>query len=51
MSVINIEEIEELKKTSIYFKNLIDEIIYCKNKSLDKAEKLVTETKDRKSVV
>jgi hypothetical protein len=49
MSVINIEEIEELKKTSIYFKNLIDEIIYCKNKSLDKAEKLVTETKIEKN--
>ncbi len=49
MSVINTEEIEELKKTSIYFKNLIDEIIYCKNKSLDKAEKLVTETKIEKN--
>ena len=35
MSVINTEEIEELKKTSIYFKNLIDnkEVNYEINKS------------------
>ena len=49
MSIINIEEIEELKKTSIYFKNLIEEVTYCKNKSLDKSERLVNETRIEKN--
>lgn len=50
MSIANVEDIEEIKKTSIYFRNLVDEVSIKKEKSLRKARDLLDETKIEKKV-
>lgn len=50
MSIVDTEEVEELKRTSIYFKDLIDEISIKKRQSLKEAEDLLERTRIEKKV-